>query len=77
MYTANDARNFDQSDLDERIKRAVEENRKYGQTATIRVYLEDPFIHNIKQELEKRGFTNVQVPHIVLKGDVSFSWEDK
>lgn len=78
MYTANDAREDTSSNiervLDERIRSAVEEAKNYGQRASIRVYIDDPFVHSIKEELEKRGFVNVDVPDICLKGDVFFEW---
>lgn len=78
MYTANDAREDTRSNiervLDERIRSAVEEAKNYGNRASIRVYIDDPFVHSIKEELEKRGFVNVDVPDICLKGDVFFEW---
>ena len=42
--------------------------------ATIRVYIDDPFVRTIKKELEMRGFVVLEVPDIILKGDVEFSW---
>lgn len=79
MYTADDAREGnkerDQADLDERIEYAVRNNR-CGNGATIRVYIEDSFCRSIGYELERRGFKNVDVPSITLKGDVYFEWDE-
>lgn len=75
MFTANDARRVDESELDRKIEAAVREGERYGaRRASIRVYIDDPWIHTIKAELEKRGFINVDVPDICLKGDVEFEW---
>lgn len=78
MYTAEMAKKDaagNDSELDDRIKSAVKEaNYRGHRTTSIRVYIEDAFVHNIREELEKRGFTNVDVPYIILKGDVEFSW---
>ena len=71
MYTAVDARTADEVDLDRRIKYAVE-NRAQDGGAYIRIYIEDKF--NITEELTRRGFINIYVPDIVLKGDVYFEW---
>ena len=60
--------------LDRRIEAAVKDAARYGNTASLRVYIDDPFVHSIKEELEKRGFHSVYVPDICLKGDVDFSW---
>jgi hypothetical protein len=73
MYTADNARSKNTSDLDARIKAAVEEAGS-SRTASMRVYVEDWFCRSIEHELEQRGFTNIYVPSITLKGDVSFSW---
>lgn len=62
MFTAADARNMQQSDLDDRIKRAVKDNDAGPFAAYLRVYIEDPWVHTIKEELEKRGFKNIDVP---------------
>lgn len=78
MYTAEMARsNAEESPnkLDERIAEAVKEANYKGYTqASVRVYIEDPYLHTIRDELEKRGFTVIHVPDICLKGDVDFSW---
>ena len=73
MYTAEHARKRSHSDLDERIQRAVEESRD-GKSATLRFYMEDWFRHSLEHELQKRGFININVPDIVLKGDAYFEW---
>lgn len=72
MYTADQAREEHVSDLDEKIRDAVREAR--GNSATIRIYVEDPYRHSIEEELERRGFKNIEVPDFVLKGDVYFEW---
>ncbi len=72
MYTAQMARDKVTDDLDRRIEAAVKE--AFGNTGSLRVYIEDPFVHSIKEELEQRGFHSVDVPDICLKGDVYFSW---
>lgn len=77
MFTANDARRVDASALDQKIEAAVREGERYGNRASIRVYIDDPWVHTIKEELEKRGFINVDVPDICLKGDVDFEWRDE
>ncbi len=75
MYTANDARREDIDNLDNRIKAAVRSREGGPRGGYLRVYIEDPWFHRIEAELEKRGFTNIQVPDIVLKGgDVYFEW---
>lgn len=78
MYTADQARIHRAeapNDLDERIQTAVEKANRLGQrTASIRVYIEDAYCADIQNELENRGFTNIDVPDIVVKGDVRFSW---
>lgn len=74
MYTAEDARKSTESHLDEKIEVAVKDSDAGPHAAYLRVYLDDPWFRNIKEELEKRGFKNVQVPDICLKGDVYFEW---
>lgn len=73
MYTADDVRSRDQDDLDERIQYAVE-NYRSGNGTHMRFYIEDPWRYDLKEELELRGFKNVYVPDIVLKGDAYFEW---
>ena len=73
MFTADDARRGNQDDLDERIERAVRETP--GNSAYLRIYVEDSFCHSIRYELERRGFKNIVVPSIMLKGDVYFEWD--
>lgn len=73
MYTAVDARAKDTNDLDERIKYAVE-NFRSGAGAHMRVYYDDSFLANLEQELLDRGFKNIDIPDITLKGDVYFEW---
>ena len=75
MYTADDARRGNYDDLDGRIEDAVKYNR-HGNGAYIRVYIEDSFCHSIGYELERRGFKNIDVPSITLKGDVYFEWDE-
>ncbi len=75
MYTADDARRGNQDDLDERIEYAVR-NFRQGNGATMRIYHDDAFRHSIAYELERRGFKNIDVPDITLKGDVYFEWDD-
>jgi hypothetical protein len=72
-YTAEDARRGNDDDLDKRIRAAVKDAGS-ARGAYLRVYIEDSFVHRIGEELRGRGFTNVQVPDIVLKGDVYFEW---
>jgi hypothetical protein len=74
MFTADDARNEDQSELDNRIRQAVKDREGGPNGAYLRVYIDDPWIDTIKDELERRGFKRVQVPDIILKGDVYFEW---
>ena len=74
MYTAEMARQNDHDNLDLRIEAAVKDSRHEANSASLRVYLEDPFVHTIKEELTKRGFKNIVVPDITLKGDVHFEW---
>jgi len=73
MYTADDARKGNMDELDARIERAVREGG--GNFAYLRIYIEDSFVHTIKYELERRGFKNVDVPDIIIKGDVYFEWD--
>lgn len=78
MFTAQNAKSLSCDDLDARIEKAVKEAISCGhKSASIRVYIEDSYVHTIWHELNKRGFTDIHVPDICLKGDVSFSWEDK
>ena len=72
-FTADDARRGNYDDLDRRIRAAVRDGG--GNHAYLRVYHDDAFLYSIKEELEARGFINVQVPSITLKGDVYFEWE--
>lgn len=72
MFTADMARQQTNNDLDARIEAAVREAR--GSGAYLRVNIEDPFVHRIGYELEQRGFKNIVVPDIILKGDVYFEW---
>lgn len=75
MFTADDARNTREDDLDRRIEAAVKERDAGPKAAALlRVYIEDSFCCTIKDELERRGFKNVQVPDICIKGDVYFEW---
>lgn len=74
MFTADDARRGNQNDLDERIERAVRDGAP-GNSAYLRIYVEDAFCHTIGEELERRGFKNIDVPSIILKGDVYFEWD--
>lgn len=72
MFTANDANIIKDNDLDERIEKEV--RNSLGNSAYLRVYVEDWFSSNIAEELEKRGFKNIMVPYMVLCGDVYFEW---
>ena len=74
MFTAEDAKNYRQTDLDQRIEEAVRGST--GNSATIRIYCEDSYFHTIGSELERRGFKNIDVPWITLKGDVYFEWDE-
>lgn len=75
MYTAEKARQGDQRDLDRRIKAAVQDaDGGRPNSAYFRAYIEDPW--DIREELERRGFKNVIVPSMTLKGDVYFEWGD-
>lgn len=75
MFTADDARRAGQDDLDRRIRAAVHENDGGNNAAYLRVYCDDPWVNEIEYELERRGFINIQVPDIVIKGDVYFEWD--
>ncbi len=77
MYTADMAEDDGQEDLDRRIRWAVKEQDAGYKAAYLRIYIEDPWFHSIQYELERRGFKNVRVPDIVLKGDVYFEWGDR
>lgn len=74
MYTADDARATDRSDLDERIEYAVQ-NYRQGNGTYMRIYSDDSFRHDIVSELEARGFKNIHVPSFVIKTDVYFEWD--
>lgn len=77
MFTAEMAKNLNNQNLDRRIEIEVKNAVQNNETnAYLRVYIEDSFAHCIMEELEKRGFHSIQVPDIVLKGDVYFSWKD-
>ena len=73
MYTAVDALIQSNTVLDERIQRAVVEG-VHARHASIRIYHTDWFCNDIKEELELRGFKNVQVPRFVETADVYFEW---
>ena len=73
MYTAEDAREETGRDLDEVIRMAVR-GSDMPNAAYMRIYIEDRWYRNIESELESRGFKNIQVPDIILKGDVYFEW---
>lgn len=79
MFTADDARRGNDDELDARIEAAVRDSGYNPQTgnkfAYLRIYIEDSFCHTIRYELERRGFTNIDVPSIMLKGDVYFEWD--
>jgi hypothetical protein len=68
------ARQGQTDDLDARIEAAVKDRDAGPSASYIRVYVEDWFCRTIGEELEKRGFKNVKVPDICLKGDVYFEW---
>lgn len=77
-FTANDARRGNWDELDGRIRAAVSDcgyadNGNYF--AYVRIYHDDAFRYDIASELEARGFVNIDVPSITLKGDVYFEWE--
>lgn len=73
-FTADDARRGNADELDGRIAYAVRNNR-HRAGAYIRIYHDDSFRYSIAQELEDRGFKNIDVPDITLKGDVYFEWD--
>lgn len=73
MYTASNAR-LQQDDLDGRIEAAVKDSCGNGNCAHLRIYCSDSFRWTIREELENRGFHNVNVPDIMIKGDVYFEW---
>lgn len=78
MFTADDARNLEKSDLDERIEHAVKTRAIKGERrAYLRVYSDDPFCYQIEEELVKRGFHSIDVPAIYIKGDVEFGWGEQ
>ena len=64
-----------ESDLDDRIRRAVKET-EHGRGAYMRVYADDPWRHTIYDDLRERGFVNIDVPDIIIKGDVYFEWTE-
>lgn len=74
MFTAEDARHSSRDDLDRRIRAAVKDCDAGHNAAYLRIYIEDPWVHSIQSELEERGFKNINVPDICLKGDVYFEW---
>jgi len=75
-FTATDAQHHGHRDLDQCIRDAVAD-RSYGQGATsMRVYHDDPWLWSLEQELEDRGFKNIRVPSITIKGDVYFEWDE-
>lgn len=84
MYTADQARKSSENpeqdngrNLDDVIKDAVEDAQEGFSEATsayMRVYCDDPWLPNLKQELEARGFTCFHIPEIIIKGDVYFAW---
>lgn len=76
MYTADDARREGDVVLDRRIRAAVQASEGGRNAGYLRVYVEDPWFHRIEQELTLRGFKNIRVPSIILKGDVYFEWEE-
>lgn len=75
MFTASNARKMQTLELDDRIKAAVIENDGGPNAAYLRVYCDDPWRYSIKDELEMRGFKNIDVPDIIIKGDVYFEWD--
>lgn len=77
MYTADDARRGNHGDLDRRIEAAVRSRDAGPNASYLRIYIDDAFCRTIKDELERRGFKNVQVPDITLKGDVYFEWDSQ
>ncbi len=72
MYTAEDAKESMQAELDRRIKMVVEAGN--NRSAFLRVHSTDAWVDTIKYELERRGFRSIHVPEIVLSGDVYFEW---
>jgi hypothetical protein len=60
--------------LDQTIRNAV--NDSTGNRASMRVYRSDPWLHRLELELEERGFKNINVPEITIKGDVHFEWDE-
>lgn len=75
-FTASDARHHGHRDLDQCIRDAVAE-RYHGPGATsMRVYHDDPWLSRLEEELDERGFKNIRVPSITLKGDVYFEWDE-
>lgn len=74
-FTADHARRGNRDELDGRIKQAVRDGG--ANHAHLRVYIEDAFLDDIQSELENRGFKNIDVPSITLKGDVYFEWDDE
>lgn len=73
MFTADDARRGNYDELDARIRAAVRDGN--GNSASLRIYHDDAFRYTIEEELDRRGFKNIDVPDIVLKGDVYFEWD--
>jgi hypothetical protein len=73
MFTADKARNIDSITLDHRIEHSVRVRSK-GNGTYMRVYHDDSFLENLYEELEKRGFTNIQIPDVCLSADVYFEW---
>lgn len=73
MFTADDVHHIVDEELDARIKYAVR-NYREGNGAYIRVHCEDSFFHNIKWELERRGFKNVSDHNNILTADIYFEW---
>lgn len=74
-FTADDARRGNMDELDGRIRAAVQDRGAGPNAAYLRIYAEDSFRFTIASELEDRGFKNIEVPDITIKGDVYFEWD--
>ena len=73
-FTADMAREGNNGELDARIKDAVRNPCGYNR-ASIRIYHDDSFRWSIESDLIDRGFKNIEVPDITIKGDVYFEWD--
>jgi len=71
MFTASMVKQGNARAFDERLEYAVKNFNHGNNGAYMRIYCDDPWRWNVKEMLEERGFINVDVPDIVISGDVN------